>query len=54
MPISDVYVYGMTVLSTIHQLKATSQGIEGHFSAPAVGGGCAEDASFSAVLRRGG
>jgi len=42
---------GLNTNASIGELKATNLGIEGHFSAPVVGGGCREDATFSAVLR---
>jgi len=44
---------GATVLSTsanLTEIKATSQGIEGRWTA-SVGGGCLESSYFSAVLR---
>ena len=37
--------------ASMAEIKATSLGIEGRFSAPSVGGGCREDANFSAVLQ---
>ena len=48
------YSDGHTTLNTnasMSEIKATSLGIEAKFSAPDVGGGCAEAAAFSAVLR---
>lgn len=41
---------GLSTSASISQIKATNFGIEGSFSAPDVGGGCREDATFSAVL----
>jgi hypothetical protein len=35
--------------AAVSDLKITAQGIEGMFAAPLVGGGCREDARFSAV-----
>ena len=42
---------GLNTNASLSEVKATSLGIEGRFSAPNVGGGCREDASFSAVLQ---
>jgi hypothetical protein len=42
---------GLNTNASMSQIKATSLGIEGKFSSPTVGGGCREDATFSAVLR---
>ena len=42
---------GLNTNATLSQIKATSLGIEGVLAAPSVGGGCREDASFSAVLQ---
>ena len=36
--------------ASMSEIKATAQGIEGRFSAPNVGSGCSESATFSAVL----
>lgn len=41
---------GLNTNASMAEIKATSLGIEGKFSAPSVGGGCREDATFSAVL----
>ena len=44
---------GQTILNTnasMSEIRATALGIEGRFSAPAVSGGCREDATFSGVL----
>jgi hypothetical protein len=41
---------GLNTNASMTEIKATSLGIEGKFSAPAVGGGCQEDATFSGVL----
>lgn len=41
---------GLKTTATISEIKATAQGIEGHFVSPDVGGGCGEDATFSGVL----
>lgn len=40
----------MSTSATVSEIKATNFGIEGTFSAPDVGGGCREDATFSAVF----
>lgn len=40
---------GLNTGASLNDLKITAQGIEGRFSAPNVGGGCREDARFSAV-----
>ena len=42
---------GLNTAASMAEIKATSLGIEGRFSAPSVGGGCREDANFSAVLQ---
>ena len=42
---------GLNTNASLSELKATSLGIEGRLSAPNVGGGCREDASFAAVLQ---
>ena len=36
--------------ASMSQIKQTSQGIEGRFFAPDIGGGCSETASFSAAI----
>ena len=41
---------GLNTTASVRDLKITAQGIEGAFAAPDVGGGCREDARFSAVL----
>ena len=41
---------GLMTNASVSNLRATPLGIEGQFSAPAVGGGCREDANFSATL----
>jgi hypothetical protein len=41
---------GLNTNASMSEIQATAQGIEGRFSAPSVGGNCAEDASFSGVL----
>ncbi|MEO8345391.1 MAG: hypothetical protein ABI607_06825 [Betaproteobacteria bacterium] len=41
---------GLNTGVAIRDIKITAQGIEGSLSAPDVGGGCREDARFSAVL----
>jgi hypothetical protein len=41
---------GLRTNASVVNLRATPLGIEGQFSAPAVGGGCREDANFSATL----
>jgi hypothetical protein len=41
---------GLSTSATVSEIKATAFGIEGSFSAPNVGGGCREDATFSAVF----
>ncbi len=41
---------GLNTNARIDELKATALGIEGRFSAPTVGAGCREDATFSGVL----
>ncbi len=43
-------VDGLSTAATVSEIKATAFGIEGSFSAPDVGGGCREDATFSAVF----
>ena len=40
---------GLSTTAKLSEIKATSLGIEGRLSAPSVGGGCAESATFSAV-----
>jgi len=40
---------GLNTTASMSEIKKTAQGIEGRFAAPSVGGGCREDASFSAV-----
>jgi len=42
---------GLNTNASIGELQATGLGLEGRFSAPAVGGGCREDARFGAVLQ---
>jgi hypothetical protein len=42
---------GLNTNASMSEIKATSLGIEGRFAAPSVGGGCREDANFSAVLQ---
>ena len=42
---------GLDTTASMSEIKATSLGIEGRFAAPSVGGGCREDATFSAVLQ---
>jgi hypothetical protein len=42
---------GLNTTARMYEIKATSLGIEGRFTAPSVGSGCQEDANFSAVLR---
>jgi hypothetical protein len=39
---------GLSTTASLSEIKKTAQGIEGRFAAPSVGGGCREDASFSA------
>ena len=41
---------GLKTTATVANLRATPLGIEGQFVAPAVGGGCREDARFAATL----
>lgn len=41
---------GLSTTATVSEIKATAFGIEASFSAPDVGGGCREDATFSAVF----
>lgn len=41
---------GLSTDASVYNLRATPLGIEGQFSAPMVGGGCREDANFSATL----
>jgi hypothetical protein len=41
---------GLSTTAAIEEIKATTFGIEGRFTAPNVGGGCREDSTFSAVL----
>ena len=41
---------GLNTNASMTEIKATSLGLEGRFSAPNVGAGCREDATFSAVL----
>ena len=40
---------GLNTTASLSEIKRTSQGIEGKFAAPSVGGACREDATFSAV-----
>ncbi len=40
---------GLNTMASVSDLKITAQGIEGRYSAPDVGGGCREDARFSAA-----
>ena len=40
---------GLSTTASVSEIKKTSLGIEGKFSSVNVGGGCREDASFSAV-----
>jgi len=40
---------GLNTTATLSEIKKTSLGIEGRFAAPSIGGGCREDATFSAV-----
>ncbi len=42
---------GLNTNASMSEIKATGLGIEGKFTSPTVGGGCREDATFSAVLR---
>jgi hypothetical protein len=41
---------GLSTTATVSEIKKTAFGIEGTFGAPDVGGGCREDATFSAVF----
>jgi len=41
---------GLNTNASMSEIKATSLGIEGRFSAPDVGGGCREDATFGGPL----
>ncbi len=41
---------GVSTTAAVDEIKATAFGIEGSFAAPDVGGGCREDATFSAVF----
>ena len=41
---------GLATTATMSEIKATSLGIEGRLSALTVGGGCREDATFSAAV----
>jgi len=41
---------GLNTTAAMSEIRRTSLGIEGRFTAPSVGGGCKESASFSAVL----
>ncbi|HEY7943952.1 MAG: hypothetical protein ACHP7M_14065 [Burkholderiales bacterium] len=41
---------GVSTAASVDEIKATAFGIEGSFAAPDVGGGCREDATFSAVF----
>jgi hypothetical protein len=43
--------YGLSTNASMSQIKATSLGIEGKFSAPSVGDGCREDATFGGPLQ---
>ncbi|HEX8009992.1 MAG TPA: hypothetical protein VF814_03510 [Casimicrobiaceae bacterium] len=40
---------GLNTGASLSEIRKTAQGVEGRFAAPSVGGGCREDASFSAV-----
>jgi hypothetical protein len=40
----------LNTTATVYEVKATSLGLEGRWSAPNVGGGCVEDGTFSAVF----
>lgn len=40
---------GLNTNATLSDIKVTAQGIEGVYAAPVVGGGCREDARFSAA-----
>jgi len=42
---------GLNTNASMSEIKATSLGIEGRFSAPDVGGGCREDATFGGPQR---
>jgi hypothetical protein len=42
---------GLNTTAIIDELRATSLGIEGHYTAADLGNGCSESAAFSAVLR---
>ena len=42
---------GLNTTASMSEIKATGQGIEGKFAASNVGGGCRENAQFSAVLQ---
>jgi hypothetical protein len=42
---------GLNTSASMYEVKATSLGIEGRYTAPSAGGGCREDANFSAVLK---
>jgi hypothetical protein len=41
---------GLSTSARVDQLRATATGVEGTYSAPSVGGGCSENASFAGVL----
>jgi hypothetical protein len=41
---------GLNTNASMTEIKATGLGLEGRLAAPAVGGGCREDATFSGVL----
>ena len=41
---------GLNTHASVYNLRATPLGIEGQFTAPAVGGDCREDARFSGTL----
>jgi len=41
---------GLNTNASMTEIKATALGIEGKFAAPAVGGGCREDATFAGAL----
>jgi len=43
---------GLATTATVKEIKVTVYGIEGFISAPAVGGGCTENAAFTGVLDR--
>lgn len=41
---------GLSTAAAVDEIKATTFGVEGRFSAPDVSGGCRQDATFSAVF----